>query len=78
MVVDVVVAVAGRLVRRPAVSVSTNGDQILILDRAHVTERQFHESLRATRSPHELDLHPFRFIHLNHSTQIATTQAVFG
>ena len=61
-----------------AASVATNGDEVLVLDRAHVSKREFNQRLRATRGSHKLDLKSFRFIHLNHCAQIATTKAVFG
>ena len=61
-----------------AASVATNGDEVLVLDRAHVGKREFNQRLRATRGSHKLDLKSFRFIHLNHCAQIATTKAVFG
>jgi hypothetical protein len=57
-------------------SVATNRDEVLVLDRAHVREREFNQRLRATRGPHKFDIESFRFIHLNHCTQIATTKAV--
>ena len=62
----------------PAASVATNGDEVLVVDRAHVIKREFNQRLRATRSSHKLDFESFRFIHLNHCAQIATTKAVFG
>jgi hypothetical protein len=40
-----------------AASFSTHGDEVLLLDRADVIQRELHEGLRAARSPHEFHLY---------------------
>jgi len=50
---------------------------VWLFDRAHISECEFNQRLRAPRSSHELDLDSFWRVHLNHCAQIAATKAVF-
>ena len=52
-----------------AASVPTHGDEVLLLDRADVTQRELHEGLRAARSPHEFNLYAVGFVHLHDGTR---------
>lgn len=53
-----------------------NGDQVAILDAAHIAYLQSHESLRLARRRHELDLEPIGLVDLDDRTEVPAAQAV--
>ena len=66
----------GRCNAMLASSVSPDRDQILVLDRANVTDRKFNQRLRPPRRAHELDLKPVRLVDLDHGAEVSLTQAM--